>query len=175
DLVPEAREILDAAAADEHDRVLLEVVPLAGDVGADLHGVRQPHAGDLPESRVRLLRGGRVDARADAALLRGARERRGLVLRDRGFPALPNQLLDRRHGSSSSPRASEFPQRDGWLGGEARPTDPRHGTESRNEPSNRSVEPNPAVRPIASSRFSDHTPTTLCGGSHTYAHRGGPR
>ena len=33
-LVAEARQVLDAAAADEDDRVLLEVVPLAGDVGA---------------------------------------------------------------------------------------------------------------------------------------------
>ena len=81
DLVAEARQVLDAAAADEHDRVLLQVVALAGDVGADLHAVRQPDARDLPERRVRLLRGGRVDARADAALLRRARERGRLRLR----------------------------------------------------------------------------------------------
>src|SRR5579859_6450459 len=37
DLVAEARQVLDAAAADEHDRVLLEVVALARDVRADLH------------------------------------------------------------------------------------------------------------------------------------------
>src|SRR5215471_14445988 len=44
DLVADAREILHAAAADEHDRVLLEVVPLAGDVRRDLHAVGQPDA-----------------------------------------------------------------------------------------------------------------------------------
>src|SRR3954467_12648973 len=65
DLVAHAREVLDAAPADEHDRVLLQVVALARDVGGDLHAVREPHAGDLPQSRVRLLRGGRVDTRAD--------------------------------------------------------------------------------------------------------------
>src|SRR5436305_13831071 len=75
DLVAEAREVLDAAAAHEHDRVLLQVVALARDVGADLHAVREPDARDLPEGRVRLLRGGRVDARADAPLLRGPGER----------------------------------------------------------------------------------------------------
>src|SRR5437660_8617238 len=42
-LVAEAREILDASPANQHDRVLLEVVALAGDVGADLHAVGQPH------------------------------------------------------------------------------------------------------------------------------------
>src|SRR5947209_7573380 len=63
DLVTEARQILDAAAADEHHGVLLEVVALAGNVGADLHRVRQADAGDLPERRVRLFRGCGVDAR----------------------------------------------------------------------------------------------------------------
>src|SRR5919202_6633194 len=70
DLVAHAREVLDAAAAHEHDRVLLEVVALAGDVGGDLHAVRQAHAGDLAQRRVRLLGRGRVHARAHAALLR---------------------------------------------------------------------------------------------------------
>src|SRR5579875_844152 len=68
-LVAEARQILDAAAAHEHDRVLLQVVALAGDVGANLHAVGQPHASDLAQRRVGLLGRGRVDARADAAAL----------------------------------------------------------------------------------------------------------
>src|SRR5205085_10087622 len=62
DLVAHARQVLHAAAANEHDRVLLEVVPLARDVGGDLHPVRQANAGHLAESRVRLLGRGRVDA-----------------------------------------------------------------------------------------------------------------
>src|SRR4026207_1731769 len=36
DLVADAREVLPPAAADEHDRVLLQVVTHAGDVGGDL-------------------------------------------------------------------------------------------------------------------------------------------
>src|SRR6266513_1769787 len=47
--------LLHASAADEHDRVLLEVVTLTGDIGADLGAVRQPDAGDLAQRRVRLL------------------------------------------------------------------------------------------------------------------------
>src|SRR3954454_10284157 len=43
DLVAHARKVLDAAAADEHDGVLLQVVALAGDVRRDLHPVRQTH------------------------------------------------------------------------------------------------------------------------------------
>src|SRR5713101_7696144 len=48
--------VLAPAAADQYDRVLLQAVTLPGDVGRDLHRVRQAHAGDLPQGRVRLLR-----------------------------------------------------------------------------------------------------------------------
>src|SRR3712207_5275477 len=41
DLVAHAGQVLDAAAADEHLRVLLQVVALARDVGRDLHLVGQ--------------------------------------------------------------------------------------------------------------------------------------
>src|SRR3954469_815348 len=70
DLVADAGEVLHPAAADEHDRVLLEVVTDTRDVGGDLDAAGQAHAGDLAQGGVRLLRGGRVDARADASALR---------------------------------------------------------------------------------------------------------
>ena len=72
DVVAHAREILHAPAADEHDRVLLEVVPFARDVAGDLDAVGEPDARDLAERRVRLLRRGGVHARAHAPLLRAA-------------------------------------------------------------------------------------------------------
>ena len=98
-LVAEPRQVLDAAAADQDDRVLLQVVPLAGDVRADLHLVRQLHAGDLAKRRVRLLRSRRVDARADAALLRCAAKRRSLDLRLRALTALADELVDGWHAT----------------------------------------------------------------------------
>src|SRR5207245_2841862 len=98
-LVAEGRQVLDAAGADRHDRVLLQVVPLARDVGADLHLVRQAHTRDLAESRVRLLRGRRVHARADAALLGRAAQGRGLRLGLGGLPTLPDELIDGGHRS----------------------------------------------------------------------------
>src|ERR1044071_79925 len=107
-LVAEARQVLDAAAAYEHHGVLLQVVALARDVGADLEPVRQANAGDLTKRRVRLLRGGRRDARADAALLRGSRERRGLGLRGLLRPALANQLIDGGHPETRSPLAGRM-------------------------------------------------------------------
>src|SRR5262245_14778004 len=81
DLVPDAGEVLHAAPSHEDDRVLLQVVADARDVGRDLDARGQTDAGDLSERGVGLLRGGRVDARADAAALRRALERWALRLR----------------------------------------------------------------------------------------------
>ena len=118
DLVADARQVLDAAAADEHHGVLLEVVALAGDVAGDLHPVREPHARDLAQRRVRLLRGRRVDARADAAPLgRGdpsLAALAGLQARSRdlllwGACGPFDQLAGGRHGGGDS-RAPSRPR-----------------------------------------------------------------
>src|SRR3954463_14987942 len=69
DLVADARQVLDAAAAHEHDGVLLQVVALARDVDGDLHRVGQPDAGNLAKRGVWLLRRRRVHAGAHAAAL----------------------------------------------------------------------------------------------------------
>src|SRR5262245_57559172 len=93
DLVAHAREVLDAASADQHDRVLLQVVPDARDVAGDLHAVREAHAGDLAQRGVRLLRRDGVHARAHAALLRRAAERRGLRLALLGRARIAHELI----------------------------------------------------------------------------------
>src|SRR6478736_111278 len=105
DLVADTGEVLHPAAANEHDRVLLEVVAHARDVSGDLDATRQAHAGDLAESGVRLLRGGGVDARADAASLGRTLQGRRLVLRHLVLAALADQLLNGGHlgGSPSCP------------------------------------------------------------------------
>src|SRR5581483_1900822 len=89
--------------------------------------------GDLAERRVRLLRGGRGDARADAALLRGSRERRGLGLRGLLRPALANQLIDGGHPETRSPLAGRMQTgRQGEPQGSLRAGG--HGTETREVP-----------------------------------------
>src|SRR5690606_30780635 len=75
-VVAHARQILHAATADEHDRVLLQVVTLATDVAGDLVTVDQPDTAHLAQRRIRLLRRRRVDARTYPALLGRAPERR---------------------------------------------------------------------------------------------------
>ncbi len=80
DVITNTRKIFDTAPADEHDRVLLEVVTDTRDVGGDFDSVGETDTGDLAERRVRLLRRRGIDARANAALLRTRLERRRLRL-----------------------------------------------------------------------------------------------
>src|SRR5438309_1415157 len=103
DLVADAGQVLHAAAAHEHHRVLLQVVADARDVGGHLDATGEADASDLAQRRVRLLRRRRVDARAHAATLRGTLQRRGLGLLDLVLAALADQLLDRGHGGPGSP------------------------------------------------------------------------
>src|SRR3989338_486269 len=99
DVVPDAREILHTAAPDQDDGVLLQVVPDARDVGGDLEAVGQTHASHLPQRGGGFLRGRRVDADADARLLRASLHGGRLGLLSHRFPTLANELIDSRHGS----------------------------------------------------------------------------
>src|SRR3990172_6420022 len=126
DMVADAGQVFHAAAANEHNRVLLQRLPLARDVSRDLDPVRQPHAGHLAQRRIRFLR----RLRAHPPLLRGAlrlhqaallhrvkgvlqRRRLGPRLLER--PPLAHELVDRRHesppegpgGRAQSPIASK--------------------------------------------------------------------
>src|SRR3954451_13788648 len=93
DLVAHARQVLDAAAAHEHDGVLLQVVALARDVGRDLDASRDADTRDLAQRGVRLLRGRGVHARAHATALRGGHL---LLAALAGLQARGGQLLGLR-------------------------------------------------------------------------------
>src|SRR5262249_46647458 len=97
DVVADAGKILDAAAADHDDRVLLKIVTLAGNVRGHFHLVGQPHAGDLAQRRVRLLWRRRVDAHADAAALRTGHQRRRRGLASLRLAAEFHELVDGGH------------------------------------------------------------------------------
>src|SRR5262245_19849507 len=101
DVIADTRQVFHATAADHHDRVLLQVVSDTGDVRRDLQPVREPHPRHLAEGGVRLLRCGRVDADAHAPLLRARLHRGRLRLLTHRFPAVANELINRRHGSPS--------------------------------------------------------------------------
>src|SRR5262245_16385270 len=77
-VIANARQIFHTAAANEHQRVFLQVVADAGDVSGDFDAVREAHARDLAQRRIRLL--GRLGEHADAhtALLGTVLQRRAL-------------------------------------------------------------------------------------------------
>src|SRR5580700_7976136 len=109
DLVADARQVPHPAAAHQHDRVLLQVVPDARDVGGDLDLTGEPDPRHLAQSGVRLLGRGRIDARANASALRASLQGRGRGLRYLVLAALPDQLLDSGHRVSVFLRASSTP------------------------------------------------------------------
>src|SRR6185312_4068078 len=100
DVVADAGQVLHAAAADQHHRVLLQIVALAGDVAHRLDARGEAHLGHLPQGGVRLLRRHRVDAGAHPAALRRALQGRHLVAPHLGDARLADQLVDRRHSNS---------------------------------------------------------------------------
>src|SRR5690606_27481653 len=97
DVIANARKVLHAATTDHNDRVLLKVMPLARNIPDDLELVGQADLGNLTESRVRLLRRSRVDARANTALLRALLHSGHLARINRSGARLANELIDRRH------------------------------------------------------------------------------
>src|SRR5688572_4709292 len=106
-VVPHTGQVLHTATANEHQRVLLQVVAHAGDVRRDLDPVGQPDASDLAERGIRLLRRLREDADADAALLRTLLQRRALRLPANLLTSFTDKLTDCRHARSHASETRE--------------------------------------------------------------------
>src|SRR5271168_1034984 len=70
DVVANAGKILHATAAQQHNGMFLQVVTFARNIADDLIAVREADLRDLAQGRVRFLGSRRIDARANAALLR---------------------------------------------------------------------------------------------------------
>src|SRR5262245_59477716 len=101
DVIAHARQVLDPAAADHHHGMLLQVVAFARDVADHLKAVGQAYLGDLAQRRIGLLRGRRVDARADAPLLRTRLHMACLFAVGLLRPRFADQLLNGRHAPRS--------------------------------------------------------------------------
>jgi hypothetical protein len=91
------RQILHASAADQHARVLLQVVSDARDVCRDFGPTGQTHARHFAQRRIRLLRSRRVDADAHAASLWTLLQRSVLLLLDHRFAPESDELMNGRH------------------------------------------------------------------------------
>jgi hypothetical protein len=93
-MIADAGQIFDAAAADQYYRVFLEVVSRARNICRNLYAVSQTYTCNLAKSRVRLLGSYRINAGTDASALRvflkrGRRGTRSLVM-----PSMPYKLCD---------------------------------------------------------------------------------
>lgn len=100
DVVADARKVAYAAATDEDDGVLLEVVPLATDVGGYFFAVAEAHASDLAESGVGFFGCLRADDEADAASLRAGGQVACFFACGLDLAWLADELIDRGHALS---------------------------------------------------------------------------
>src|SRR5580700_5739148 len=96
-VIPHTRQVLHAPAANEHHRVLLQIVTLAADVAGDFVAVGEAHAAHLAQGGIGLLRCRGIHARAHPALLGGRAERRHLGFLCSRPARLPDELTRRRH------------------------------------------------------------------------------
>src|SRR6266567_457733 len=71
-VITNAGKILHTAPADQHDRVLLEVVADARNIGRHFDSIGEAHTSHFPERRVRLFGSGGINACTNSALLRTA-------------------------------------------------------------------------------------------------------
>src|ERR1700689_1218269 len=97
DFIANTGKVADTAAADEHNRVFLQVVAFARNVRGHFLAIGQPYAGHLPQGRVRLLGSDRFYKQAHASLLRTALEHGSFGLRVLHPARLSDKLIDRWH------------------------------------------------------------------------------
>ena len=112
DVVPDSWKVFDTSTSDHYDRVLLKIVTDSRNIGNDLVSVRKSNLRDLPQCGIRLLRGSRVNLRADSPFLRARKlvigplygipdplESWRLALSSLILPWFPDQLIDGCHNS----------------------------------------------------------------------------
>ena len=101
DVITHTGEILHSSTADEHDGVLLQVVPNTRNIGGDFHSVRKPDPCNLPEGGVRLLRRRGINPDTNASLLRAALKGGTLGLYSSKGSAFSHKLTNGRHENYS--------------------------------------------------------------------------
>src|SRR5436190_5168610 len=96
-MVPHTRQILHTTAPHQHDRMLLQIVPLVRDISDHLVTVCQTHFRHLPHRGIRLLRRARHHLEANPTTKRRPLQRRRLRLRSQPVATLTHQLINCRH------------------------------------------------------------------------------
>src|ERR1022692_3564461 len=108
-MIANAGEILHASAANQHHRMLLQVVSHPGYISGYLEAIGQPHTSHLTQCRIGLLGRGGFHLRTNAAFLRACLELRRLALEALLFPCSTNELIDCRHSYYAFPIAKPLP------------------------------------------------------------------
>src|SRR3984893_9776742 len=103
-VITHSRQILHTSSADQHNRVLLQVMANARDIRRHFNSIRQTNARHFAKRRVRLLRRLGVHARAHAALLRTRLQSRTRRLVPGPLTAKFHQLIKSRHSRHSQTR-----------------------------------------------------------------------
>jgi hypothetical protein len=96
-VVAHARKILHTTPADEHNRVLLQIMANPRDICGHFDPVGEPHAGNFPQRRIGLLGSRSIDTGANSPLLRATLQRRARCLPAWRFPPVSHKLVKRRH------------------------------------------------------------------------------
>src|SRR5690606_5023722 len=97
DVVAHTGQVLHTTAANEHDRVFLQVVAFTANVRNHFVTIGETDFGDLTQSGVRLLGGGGVHASADTTTLRAVLERGALAAFACDFARLARELTNGWH------------------------------------------------------------------------------
>jgi hypothetical protein len=90
DVIADTRKVFNAATADEHNRVLLQIVSDTWNIGGYLNPIGQSHTSHLPQRRVGLLGSLCVDTNTDASFLGTALQRRALCFDPNPFSPFAN-------------------------------------------------------------------------------------
>ena len=101
-MVTNAGEVFYLSTAHENDRVLLEIVALAGNVGDDFLAIGQANLRDFAKCGVWLFRGAGHYLHAHATALRAIRQRRRLGLDLDFLTSFADELVDCWHSETVS-------------------------------------------------------------------------
>jgi len=97
DVVSHTRKVLHTTAANEHNGVLLQIVPDSGDIGSNFYTVCQADTGDFAKRRIRFLWRHGIYANANSALLGAALKGGSARFFSNFFPSFSDQLVDSGH------------------------------------------------------------------------------
>jgi len=99
DMVSHTGKVLYTTTANEHNRVLLQIVPDPRNIGGNFYTVCQTDAGDFAQGRIRLLGRRRIYANTNSALLGTALKGGSAGFFPDLFPPFSYQLVNRGHSS----------------------------------------------------------------------------